>query len=149
LILAAALSVSPTGSVSAVEPGKAFTLDASAVPGAKLRICLSATSSRVRVSRSALPWGNRYSLVLVAIPLASKSQAPMGQTLDIDDPVFGQFVDIEVGKPTCGEIDLATRFPALEKENKSQDIGLFWLYSFSTEKGRVERYGGFVPLPQR
>jgi hypothetical protein len=67
-------------------------------------ILVNRTSRFLTMYRSALPWGNRYSMILLAIPSKVLS-APLEQGFPIDDPSFGT-IKIVPGEKLYGDINL-------------------------------------------
>jgi hypothetical protein len=110
-----------------------------------LQVCLT-PSETVSLDSTAIPWGNRYSMLIVAVPAKSTGNQVLRAGLPISDPVFGQTVRLEAGKPSCGRIDLNRRFPDLPAAIRDDDIVIFWSYFSTLAPPRSHEYGGHVVL---
>jgi hypothetical protein len=94
-----------------------------------------------------LPWGVRYSLVLVACPAAIDVTC-LSQAMHVEDPVPGG-VTVDPGKAISGDVNLLYKFPSLSKLLKKQDAIVFWSYEPRTEDGkRLQRINGAVVVPR-
>ena len=111
-----------------------------------LRVTLrSRAESPVTLNKERLPWGNRYSMILVAV-------TPGGQCLQqffpIDDPGWEK-ISLNPGASASGEIDLADFFRDLGGAVKKSDIHLFWAYEAPAELHIARRSGGWILVPQQ
>jgi len=91
-----------------------------------------------------LPWGNRNSIILIAVASDGRH---LERTVGIDDPSPEQVI-IEPGKSLSGDIDLYKRFAGLQTALKKSDILLFWAYRSPADLRVAEWSGGWILLPQ-
>jgi hypothetical protein len=112
----------------------------------RLRVTLrSRAESSVTLDKERLPWGNRYSMILVAV-------TPNGQCLQqffpIDDPGFEK-IALNPKASSSGEVNLDDFFRDLDGAVKKSDIHLFWAYDAPEELHIARRSGGWLLIPQR
>jgi len=105
----------------------------------------SRAKSAVTFPKYRLPWGNRYSMILVAV-------TPQGEYLDrvfpIDDP-SPERVTFQPNEAMSGEIDLRNFFGHLDTALKKTDVHLFWAYKAPRELEIAGWSGGWILIPQQ
>jgi hypothetical protein len=111
-----------------------------------LRVTLrSRAETPITFYKERLPWGNRYSMILVAVK-------PDGRCLQeffpIDDPGIDK-VTLAPGAALSGDIDLGNFFKDLEGASKESDVNVFWAYEAPPEMHVARRSGGWILIPQR
>jgi hypothetical protein len=111
-----------------------------------LRVTLhSRAQTPVTLYRDRLPWGLRYSMILVGV-------TPKGDHLEnelpIDDPTTFR-ISVEPEGTLTGEIDLTRRFRDLDSAVKKSDILLFWAYDAPAELHIGRWSGGWILIPQQ
>jgi hypothetical protein len=111
-----------------------------------LRVTLwSRADTSVTFRKYRLPWGNRYSTILVAV-------TPHGECLDrnfpIDDP-SPERVTFEPNESLTGEINLRKHFSGLDDALKKSDIHLYWAYEAPKELNIAQWSGGWILIPQQ
>jgi hypothetical protein len=95
--------------------------------------------------RYKLPWGNRNSILFVAV---TPSGAPIEVSVPVDDPMFDE-VSLEPGQSLTGDIDLDHFFGHLNHAIKRSDVHLFWAYE-SPEQLHIPHWsGGWILLRQQ
>jgi len=105
----------------------------------------SRAATRVAFRKSRLPWGNRYSTILVAV-------TPHGEYLErnfpIDDP-SPEKITIGPNESVSGEINLQNVFGGLDGALKKSDIHVFWAYQAPKELNIAQWSGGWILIPQQ
>ena len=110
-----------------------------------LRVTLtSAAANEVKLYRSELPWGNRYSMVFTA---AKPNSEALELVWPIDDPGPSR-ITVKAGDTLTGEIDLHRVIRDLNALKKS-DILLFWGYKTPAVLHLPRWTGGLVIIPQQ
>ena len=111
-----------------------------------LRVDLrSAAETPVTLYKSRLPWGSRYSIILVAV---TSSGQELDKALPIDDP-SPEKVTLDPKRSMTGEIDLQRFFKGFAEAVKKSDVHVFWAYE-APEELRIGRWsGGWVLIPRR
>jgi hypothetical protein len=106
-------------------------------------------ASPLTIYRSALPWGVRDSLLLVAICLDG-SKTVLEPANYIDDPSPEQ-MQLVAGQKLSGTIALGRRFPDLRKCLQRRNALIFWSYELApiSDSVRFPRTSGGVVLEQR
>jgi hypothetical protein len=79
------------------------------------------------ISSTAVPWGSRYSLLLLASRTDPRS-APLQPDIVIDDPRDDKTQTLRPGESLTGEIVLNHRFRDFDDIIRNNDIAVFWLY---------------------
>ena len=101
--------------------------------------------SRVTLYSSQLPWGNKYSMILMA---ALPNGQSLKKELTIDDPSPRQAsLDPEV--PVSGDINLGSVFGDLKEALRKSDVQLFWAYEAPAELHIARWSGGWILIPQQ
>jgi len=141
--------------------GSVFAYDARA--GTPLRVEVSVTNSlgleavvftitnssdvAVEIDEAALPWGNRYSVLLVA--LLKKAQEPVRAGYPVDDVFVAKPVKIAPGRQLRGTVALSEHFGELAAVRKRDDLIVFWYFEPKDTGGKaLGQYGGWVLLPR-
>jgi hypothetical protein len=102
------------------------------------------TDSRLTVYASDLPWGNKYSMILIAVLPSGQS---LKKELTIDDPSPRQ-VSLDPKVPVSGDINLADVFGSLKDAIKASDVHLFWAYEAPEDLHIARHSGGWILIPQ-
>lgn len=103
---------------------------------------------QVTIYRSNLPWGIRYSLLLVPIVL-DPIKTRLEESQYIDDPGPEQLI-LNPGDKLSGTVKLLNRFPDLGKVAQERDVIIFWSYQFRSIEGQVfQRLSGAVIIPKQ
>lgn len=125
----------PTGLQVEMDPQKPLSL----------RVTIrSRTPAPIKLYKSQLPWGSRYSMVLVAVTPEGKY---LEKELFVDDPSTEE-ISIEPKGSLSGSIDLQRIFKGLNTALQKSDVHLFWAYDAPKEL-RVEKWsGGWILMRQ-
>lgn len=99
----------------------------------------------VTLLESKLPWGSRYSMVLIAVTTEGKC---LEKELYIDDP-SPERISLKPNEALSGDIDLEKIFRGLDDALKKSDVNLFWAYEAPKELGIARWSGGWVLIPQQ
>jgi hypothetical protein len=91
-----------------------------------------------------LPWGNRNTMILVAVK-ADKNY--LTRNFPIDDPA-PERVSIGPNESLSGEVSLEKAFTGLDDALKKSDINLFWAYQPPEELNIGRWSGGWILIPQ-
>jgi len=118
-------------------------------PDPKLLVQLTNRSAApLTVYKSALPWGNRYSMIIVGVKLTGLNEILSSSPI-IDDPGPERVV-IRPGETISGEVSLVHRFANLRDVAEKTDILLLWSYQLqTTDKQKSERLGGWVQIQRK
>jgi hypothetical protein len=92
-----------------------------------------------------LPWGNTYSMVLLA---ATPQGAPLKKFYPVDDPMFDE-ISVPPRGTLTGDIDLESTIPDLRQLTKVSDVHLFWAYESPKELNLPHWSGGWILIPKR
>jgi hypothetical protein len=95
--------------------------------------------------RYKLPWGNRNSILFVAV---TPEGTPLEVFMPVDDPIFDK-ISLAPGASVTGDIDLNNFFSRLSLVTKKSDIHLFWAYKSPEELHIPHWSGGWILLPQQ
>ena len=103
--------------------------------------------SPLRFYRADLPWGNKYSTLLLLVrPGKRTSFLEQAQYIDVPGP---ETIAIEKTQIVNGAIDVYRLFPDLNSERKKTDFLLFWAYNAKDLSGNTSRhFGGMYALPK-
>lgn len=97
----------------------------------------------VEVNKSLLPWGGRYSLILVAVREKSPNE-PLAQRFFMDD-IGPETVELERGGVLEGQIDMREFFQQLPSELKKDNLIVLWSYQLVAVNGKEsKRQAGWV-----
>lgn len=112
-----------------------------------LRVSLKNTGNQpLTIDRSALPWGNRYSITILAAPANAQ---PLGLVFPIDDPGFDE-VTVKPGESLTGTIRLTLFFRDVGMAVEKASLTVLWSYQLRTVDGKLsQRIAGHVTVPQR
>ena len=111
-----------------------------------LRVTLrSRAETRATFRKYRLPWGNRYSMILVAVTAHGDC---LDRNFPIDDP-SPERVTFEPNESLSGEINLRQHFDGLDNALKKSDIHLYWAYDAPKELNIPKWSGGWILIPQR
>lgn len=101
----------------------------------------------VSLYKAALPWGSRYSMIIIAAKLNASAEQ-LEQRLFIDDP-GPTIITIKPGELLSGKISLRKRFPSIYDAAKKNDLIIFWSYGLKDiNNASLGRVGGWLILPQ-
>lgn len=113
-----------------------------------IEVC-NGTQHSLSLSEYDLPWKYRYSMIVVAIELDHLG-TPLEEGLPIADRPMNQSIcTIDSGECLVGEIDLAARFPELERIRRQRDVLCVWLWRPEPKDRVAERHHGYIILPKR
>lgn len=104
------------------------------------------TRDQITVDEAFLPWGNRYAITLMALPVGASSDGqPLQLVFPIADPMPGEVV-IKPRASISGEIHLDYFFkdirPALMKKGP---VMILWTYQLKATDGRLSnRVTGYI-----
>ena len=110
----------------------------------KIELTLEYSGEQViDVYKNSLPWGNRYSLILVAVKAdAIGTLVPQQQVINDPSP---STIAIQPGDRLTGEINLNERLVGLDEALKTSDVIVFWNYEMRTIESVVApRIGGWL-----
>lgn len=144
------LSLSILSAATELPPAVAVTAQLAQRPDwPALRLTLKSVDKRpLETAPSALPWGGRYSMILVAIGSDSTGEV-LESPLSSADPLEEEPVTLKPRQTIEGEIDLRARFPTLDEVLKTQDVIVFWSYRFPAKGlGVSRRAGGWALIPR-
>jgi|HubBroStandDraft_4_1064222.scaffolds.fasta_scaffold19444_2 hypothetical protein len=143
VLVLVAFSAARTGSET-MPPGIRVEL----IPEKPLCVRVTVRSGADRTAtflRHKLPWGNRNSILFVAV---TPEGIPLEVSMPVDDPIFDKF-SLAPGASVSGDIDLNNFFGRLRLATKKSDIHLFWAYESPEELHIPHWSGGWVLLPQQ
>jgi hypothetical protein len=110
-----------------------------------VRVTLRSGAERTATfPRYRLPWANRYSMVLVAVPHG----APLEMVYPVDDPMFDT-ISVAPGAALTGDINLEHLIPDLGRVTKVSEVQLFWAYESPKELNIPHWSGGWILIPQQ
>jgi hypothetical protein len=110
-----------------------------------LRVTLrSSAKNRVTFFKNFLPWGNRYSMVLVAV---TSSGRYVDRFFPEDEPSMEE-VSLGPGESVTGDVDLHDVFTGLDDVLRETDVQLFWAYKAPEGLGIPRWSGGWILIPQ-
>ncbi|MGH3426411.1 MAG: hypothetical protein ACRDQZ_02360 [Mycobacteriales bacterium] len=102
----------------------------------------------INVEKARLPWGNRYSITLLAVGEHAKYEQPIPLVFPIDDLLPGD-VEIKPGEALEGSIRLDYVFKDIPNTLRKEPLLLLWSYRLEATDGKQsERLTGSVTLPQ-
>jgi hypothetical protein len=113
-------------------------------PVPSLVITLTNGSSKpLTLYRYGLPWGGRYSMIVVAVKTDAPG-TPLETTFPIDDPGPGTLA-IQPGETLTGQISLVDRFPEFLRALCARDLVVFWTWQAEpVDAVALARQGGWV-----
>lgn len=99
---------------------------------------------KISVETASLPWGNRYSITLLAVGENARYEQPLPLVFPIDDPLPGE-VDIKPGETIVGTIRLDYVFKEIQSRLQRGPVLVLWSYRLETVDGRRSpRLGGYI-----
>ena len=104
----------------------------------------SRANERITLAKYRLPWGNTYSMILVA---ATPQGHMIDKSLPVDDP-SPEHVSLEPNETLRGDINLANYFQGLDGALKKSEIHLFWAYKAPDELHIASWSGGWILIRQ-
>lgn len=103
-----------------------------------LRVTLrSFARDRITFYKHLLPWGNRYSMILVAVTSSGRS---IDRVFPEDEPSSKE-VSLGPGESLTGDVDLHDVFRGMDTALKKGDVHLFWAYQAPDGLG-IPRWSG-------
>jgi len=100
------------------------------------------------IYQSDLPWGSRYSMIIIVAKLDA-SGTVLDQSLYIDDP-SPNVVTMKYGESLTGKISLKTRFHDILTVLKTKQVIIFWSYQLKSLNNKsTERLGGWLIIPKK
>ena len=105
----------------------------------------SHSETRVTFPMYRLPWGNRNSMILVAV---TPGKDYIKRNLPVDDPSYER-VSLEPNESLSGDVSLDKAFTGLAAALRKSDIHLFWAYEAPKELGIARWCGGWILIPQQ
>ena len=105
----------------------------------------SRAETRVSFWKWRLPWGNRNTMILVAL---TSDRNFITRNIPVDDP-SPERVSLEPNESLSGEVSLDKAFSGLDAALKKSDINLFWAYEAPEELHIAHWSGGWLLIPQR
>jgi hypothetical protein len=143
VLVSVALSAARTGSET-MAPGIRVEL----IPEKPLWVRVTVRSGADRTAtflRYKLPWGNRNSILFVAV---TPEGTPLEVSMPVDDPIFDK-ISLAPRASVSGDIDLNQFFSRLSLATKKSDVHLFWAYESPEELHIPHWSGGWVLLPHQ
>jgi hypothetical protein len=102
----------------------------------------------ITVEKARLPWGNRYSITLLAVEEHAASEQPVQLVFPIDDPLPGD-IEIKPGEVLEGTIRLDYVFKDIVEKLRQKSLLVLWSYRLEGTDGRQsERLTGSITLPK-
>ena len=102
----------------------------------------------LNVKRNALPWGSRYSLILVAAH-EEQPNRQISQQFSIDESTE-ELVELKASAAVVQTVKLQDYFANLPGELQKGALILFWSYQLTAADGRTsERHAGSTRLTQQ
>jgi hypothetical protein len=105
----------------------------------------SRAEKRVTFAKWRLPWGNRNSMILVAV---TPGKEYIVRNFPVDDPSYEK-VSLDPNESLSGEVSLEKAFTGLGAALKKSDIHLFWAYEAPEELHIAHWAGGWILIPQQ
>jgi hypothetical protein len=114
-------------------------------PGLKFTV-KNVSNHTVTIEEPRLPWGQRYSVMIVAAE--RKSGSPLKEVPLIDDAFLSPKVSIKPGQSLSGSIELVYYVADIDKKLRSTDLVLFWYYDARGNNETLGEYGGWILIPK-
>jgi len=106
------------------------------------------SSAPIEINESALPWGNRYSVLLVAV--LKRTQETLRAGYPIDDVFVEKTIRLAPGEQLKGEVALSEHFGELDASRRKSDLLVFWYFAPKGAGGKpLGEYGSWVLLPMK
>jgi len=100
--------------------------------------------TRVTFAKWRLPWGNRNSMILVAV---TPGKEYIVRNFPVDDPSYEK-VSLEPNESLSGDVSLQKAFTGLDVALKKSEIHLFWAYEAPKELHIAHWSGGWILIPK-
>lgn len=101
--------------------------------------------TKIALKEAYLPWGNRYSMTLVAFR-PGKHNSVVDGVFPVDDPDF-RVVSLSPGQAIKGAINLGDYVKNLEQELSTGPLVIMWSYQPRlADESPVQRVGGWFEL---
>jgi hypothetical protein len=134
----------PIGGAEALHSGIQVELDSQ--KPLSLRVTLTShAETQVTFPKYRLPWGNRNSMILVAV---TPGKDYIVRNFPIDDPSYER-VSVEPNESLSGDVSLEKAFTGLEAALKKSEIHLFWAYRAPEELHIARWSGGWILIPRQ
>jgi hypothetical protein len=105
----------------------------------------SCAETRATFFKWRLPWGNRNTMILVAL---TSDRNYITRNIPIDDP-SSERVSMEPNESLSGDVSLDKAFTGFDAALKKSDIHLFWAYEAPKELRIAHWSGGWILIPQQ
>jgi len=105
----------------------------------------SRAETRVSFFKWKLPWGNRNTMILVAV---KPDKNYLTRNFPVDDPSPEQ-VTMEPNESLSGDVSLEKAFTGFDSALKKSDVHLFWAYQPPAELKIGRWAGGWILIPQQ
>ena len=98
------------------------------------------------INRSTLPWGNRYSITILAAP---PNAQPLALVFPFDDPDVDK-IEVKPGESLTGTIRLNMFFRDVGTAVQKTSLTVLWSYQLRTMDDKLsQRIAGQVVVPQQ
>lgn len=99
------------------------------------------------INASALPWGDRYSVLLVII--VRNTEEALHAHYPVSDVFFETPIRLDAKESKLGEIALSSHFGDVSARLKQSDLFVFWVYEPKSADGvTLGQYGGWLMFPK-
>jgi hypothetical protein len=99
------------------------------------------------INASALPWGDRYSVLLVVI--VRNTEEALHAHYPVSDVFFETPIRLDANESKLGEIALSSHFGDVSARLRKSDLFVFWIYEPKSADGvRLGQYGGWLMFPK-
>jgi hypothetical protein len=105
----------------------------------------SRAEARVSFYKWRLPWGNRNTMILVAV---TPDRNYLTRNFPVDDPT-PERISIEPNESLSGDVSLEKAFTGLDAALKKSEVHLFWAYQPPSELHIGRWAGGWILIPQQ
>ena len=105
----------------------------------------SGAEARTTFFKWRLPWGNRNTMILVAL---TSDRTYITRNIPIDDPSTER-VSMEPKESLSGDVSLDKAFTGFGAALKKSDVHLFWAYEAPKELHIARWSGGWLLIPQQ
>ena len=115
-------------------------------PVVSFRVTNTSTATLV-INESALPWGDRYSVLVVVI--VRDTEEALHAHYPVSDVFFEKPIRLEVNGSKLGEIALSSHFGDVSDRLRKSDLFVFWIYEPKNAAGdKLGQYGGWLMFPK-
>jgi hypothetical protein len=119
-------------------------------PGKEPTVSFSITNNTkeaVVINESALPWGDRYGVLLFAV--TKREQQPLNARYPVSDIFVEKPVRLESKASIRGTVRLSDRFSDLSAVLGKDDLLVFWFYEpKDANRAELGKYGGWLLIPK-